>query len=140
MVVESSSTEVLLRRRSNLTITPSEPVSSVDNSDKESSSASERNVSDGEFDADVSTLDPIVAEELIETTQHMPHEAALDKLKEVGTHTPILPSQIGTDFSYKREVVWPNAIGFLLLHLCALFGVALVAFGYANYKTVIYSK
>lgn len=139
MVVDSSSTEVMLRRRNILPNTSAELLS-AENSDKESTTGSEQNVSDGEFDTDVSTLNPIVAEELIETTQHLPHDAALEKLKEVGAKTPILPSEIGTDFSYKRVIVWPNAIGFLALHLCALFGVLLTMFGYTNYKTVIYSK
>lgn len=135
MVVDSSSSEVTYRRR-NLPVTSAEPFT-AENSDKDSS---DRNSSDGEFDTDVSTLNPIVAEELIETTHHLPHDAALEKLKEVGAKTPILPSEIGTDFSYKREIVWPNAIGFLALHICALIGVLLVMFGYSNYKTVIYSK
>lgn len=134
MVVDSSSTEVMLRRRNNLPITSVDSFS-AENSDKESTTGS-----DGEFDTDVSTLNPIIAEELIETTQHLPHDVALEKLKEVGAKTPILASEIGTDFSYKREIVWPNAIGFLLLHICALFGILLTMLGYSNYKTVIYSK
>lgn len=136
MVVESSSAEVTLRRRNNL---PAETLS-AENSDKDSTASSDRNSSDGEFDTDVSTLNPTIAEELIETTQHLPHDAALEKLKEVGAKTPILPSEIGTDFNYKRQVVWPNAIGFMALHICALIGVLLVMLGYSNYKTVIYSK
>lgn len=139
MVVDSSSAEVTFRRRNNLPITSLGEPLSAENSDKDSFS-SDRNSSDGEFDTDVSTLNPIVAEELIETTQNLPHDIALEKLKEVGAKTPILPSEIGTDFSYKREIVWPNAIGFLALHICALIGVLLVMFGYSNYKTVIYSK
>lgn len=136
MVVESSSAEVLVRRRRNSPDAPGKSESfSVENSEEEST-----NVSDGEFDASVSTLNPVVVEELKEATQNLPSEVALEKLKEVGASTPILPSEIGTDFSFKRKVVWPNAIGFLVLHLCALFGVALTAFGYTNYKTVIYSK
>lgn len=138
MVVDSNLSEVTYRGR-NLPVTSAEPFT-AENSDKDSTTGSDRNSSDGEFDTDVSTLNPIVAEELIETTQHLPHDAALEKVKQVGAKTPILPSEIGTDFSYKREIVWPNAIGFLALHICALIGVLLVMFGYSNYKTVIYSK
>lgn len=139
MVVDSSSAEVMLRRRNNLATTSVDPLS-AEYSDKDSTTGSDRNSSDGEFDTDVSTLNPIIAEELIESTKQLPHDVALEKLKEVGAKTPILPSEIGTDFSYKREVVWPNAIGFLVLHMCALFGILLVMLGYSNYKTVIYSE
>lgn len=136
MVVDSSSAEVTLRRRNNL---PSESLS-AENSDKDSTAGSDRSSSDGEFDTEVSTLNPIIAEELIETTQNLPHDVALEKLKEVGAKTPILPSEIGTDFNYKRKIVWPNAIGFLALHICALVGILMTMLGYSNYKTVIYSK
>lgn len=136
MVVDSSSAEVMLRRRNNLTAETLSP----ENSDKDSTASSDRNSSDGEFDTDVSTLNPIIAEELIETTQHLAHDAALEKLKEVGAKTPILPSEIGTDFNYKRQIVWPNAIGFIALHICALVGILMTMLGYSNYKTVIYSK
>lgn len=139
MVVESSLTDVTLRRRNNLPSTATE-LFSADLSDKDSITGSEQHSSDGEFDTEVSTLDPTIAEELIETTQNLPHDEALDKLKEIGAKTPILPSEIGTDFNYKRVVVWPNAIGFLVLHICALVGVGLSLFGYANYKTILYSK
>lgn len=32
-------------------------------------------------------------------------------------------SEIGTDWSFKREIVWFNAIGFLALHLAGLAGL-----------------
>ncbi|RZC32857.1 acyl-CoA desaturase 1 [Asbolus verrucosus] len=35
----------------------------------------------------------------------------------------LLPQEIGTDYTFKRKIVWFNAIGFLLLHLMALYGV-----------------
>lgn len=32
-------------------------------------------------------------------------------------------SEIGTDMNFKREIVWFNAIGFLMLHLAGLAGL-----------------
>lgn len=102
------------------------------------------NVSDGEadtnsFDADSTTLDPIVAKELKHTTETLEHNDALNKLKEVGAKTPILASEIGTDFSFKRKIVWSNAIGFLILHILAVIGIVLPGLGYAKLLTVLYS-
>lgn len=34
----------------------------------------------------------------------------------------LLPQDIGTDYTFKRKIVWFNAIGFLVLHLLALYG------------------
>lgn len=92
-----------------------------------------------EFDADNTTLNPSTTEHLKETTKHLSHDDALNKLKEVGAKTPILPSQIGTDFNFKRQVVWKNAIGFLVLHICALIGFGLSLFGFARVYTLLYS-
>ncbi|KAJ8965393.1 hypothetical protein NQ314_004144 [Rhamnusium bicolor] len=33
-----------------------------------------------------------------------------------------LPAEIGTDYNFKREIVWKNALGFLALHLAGLYG------------------
>lgn len=93
-----------------------------------------------DFDAHVTTLDPVLTNELKQTTENLPHDQALDKLKEVGIKTPILPSQIGTDFNFKRQIVWKNAIGFLMLHICALIGVFVALLGYARIYTVLYCK
>ncbi|KAJ3627590.1 hypothetical protein MTP99_014956 [Tenebrio molitor] len=35
----------------------------------------------------------------------------------------LLPQEIGTDYTFKRKIVWFNAIGFLFLHFLALYGV-----------------
>lgn len=93
-----------------------------------------------EFDSEITTLGTDGAEKALASTSALPHGEALDKLKEIGAKTPILPSQIGTDFSYKRQVVWSNALGFLVLHFCAAIGVGLVFAGMADYRTVIYCK
>ncbi|XP_017773359.1 PREDICTED: acyl-CoA desaturase-like isoform X2 [Nicrophorus vespilloides] len=47
-----------------------------------------------------------------------------------------LPAEIGTDYTFKRKIVWFNAIGFLLLHLCGLYGVYRVF--YANAATFLW--
>lgn len=48
--------------------------------------------------------------------------------------------EIGTDYSYKREIVWFNAIGFLVLHLCGVYGTFLMFAGYAKFWTTIYCE
>lgn len=47
---------------------------------------------------------------------------------------------IGTDYSYKHTIVWKNAIGFLILHLFALWGVILMFTGGVTFKTILWSK
>lgn len=88
-----------------------------------------------EFERDMSTVDNVLGH-----THHLSHDEQLLKLKEVGAATPIMPSQIGTDFNYKRIIVWPNAIGFFVLHLCAFYGVYLTFSGVAQHKTTVYCK
>lgn len=51
-----------------------------------------------------------------------------------------LAKEIGTDFTFKREIVWFNAIGFLVLHLCGVYGVYLMFSGEAKIWTTIYCK
>lgn len=47
---------------------------------------------------------------------------------------------IGTDYSYKHEIVWKNAIGFLILHLLAVWGYYILLTGGIQFKTFIWSK
>lgn len=47
---------------------------------------------------------------------------------------------IGTDYSYKHEIVWKNAIGFLIMHICCLWGFALLITGQIKLLTVIWGK
>lgn len=93
-----------------------------------------------DFDAHATTLNPQLTEKLKRTAESLPHDEALHKLKEVGAKTPILPSQIGTDFNFKREIVWKNALGFLALHICAVIGIGISLLGYAKFYTVLYCK
>lgn len=51
-----------------------------------------------------------------------------------------LAKEIGTDYNFKREIVWFNAIGFLVLHCCGLYGVYLMVSGHAKIWTSIYCK
>lgn len=68
------------------------------------------------------------------------HDEELQKLKEIGSKTPILPSEIGTDFNYKREIVWSNCFGFLLLHVIGIIGAYMLFDGSADVKTTIYCE
>lgn len=68
------------------------------------------------------------------------HDDELKQLKKVGAQTPILPSEIGTDPDYKFTFVWPNFIGFILLHMIGVSGALAGLFGYCQYKTSIYCE
>lgn len=138
MAVESEIYDVALRRRKLGTM--SNQSSSSDLLNNNTTSCTNENEFKNEFDADATTMNPATAEEVQYVAQTLPHDEALDKLKEIGAKTPILPSEIGTDFNFKREIVWTNAIGFLILHTCALAGVLLVMIGQTKLYTVIYSK
>ncbi|XP_058130741.1 acyl-CoA Delta-9 desaturase-like [Anopheles ziemanni] len=87
-----------------------------------------------------STLSGAQFEKVLQTCNTVAHEAEADrKLKEIGSATPILPSEIGTDFNFKREIVWKNVIGFLLLHLCGWVGLHLAFWRYCDYRTTLYT-
>lgn len=47
-----------------------------------------------------------------------------------------LPAEIGTDYNFKRKIVWFNALGFLVLHLAALYGIYLCF--YAKFLTSVW--
>lgn len=51
-----------------------------------------------------------------------------------------LAKEIGTDYTFKRQIVWFNAIGFLVLHMCAVYGVFLMFAGHAKIWTTIYCE
>jgi hypothetical protein len=68
------------------------------------------------------------------------HEEELKQLKKVGSQTPILTSEIGTDPNYKFTIVWFNFIGFIILHIIGFSGALAGLFGYCQYKTSIYCK
>ena len=87
-----------------------------------------------------STLSIAKATELVETCTNLTHTEELNKFKEIGAKTPILPSQIGTDFNYKRKIVWFNAIGMSLLHITGIVGIGLALLGYCQVKTSLYCE
>jgi len=136
MAVESDTFDASVRRRKigNLSNQSSSSDLLNNNNNEKFSDLNER-----DFDADSTTLDPSVTEALKRTTEHLPHDEALNKLKEIGAKTPILPSQIGTDFSFKREIVWKNAIGFLILHLCAAVGIIMGLLLMPKFYTYLYT-
>lgn len=103
-----------------------------------SSKGDEKILNEDEFDNEITTLNPSATDDVINA--NLPHDKELEKLKEIGAKTPILPSEIGTDFNFKREIVWPNAIGFLVLHLCALVGVVITLLRMVDIRTTIYGK
>ncbi|KAJ8718946.1 hypothetical protein PYW07_016502 [Mythimna separata] len=49
-----------------------------------------------------------------------------------------IPKVIGTDYSYKHKIVWKNAIGFLIMHLLALWGLILIFTGYVKWQTILW--
>ncbi|XP_055697530.1 acyl-CoA Delta-9 desaturase-like [Phlebotomus papatasi] len=86
-----------------------------------------------------STINNEAINKIIECNKLVNEDEKEAKIKEIGANTPILPSEIGTDFNFKREIVWFNAIGFLLLHIAALIGGLLALLGYAKFYTVVYT-
>lgn len=146
MAIESEIHDVTLRRRKLETISNQSSSSDLFNNNNNNNTTSCTNENEFEieqedyFDADATTMDSATVEKVQCVAQTLPHDKILDKLKEIGAKTPILPSEIGTDFNFKRKIVWSNAIGFLILHICALIGVLLVMFGQTKLYTVIYSE
>ncbi|KAK9878855.1 hypothetical protein WA026_003689 [Henosepilachna vigintioctopunctata] len=53
------------------------------------------------------------------------------------TKKKILPSEIGTDYSFKRKIVWKNVFAFVVLHLGALYGLYL-GFFEAKWLTIVF--
>lgn len=56
------------------------------------------------------------------------------------SHSVQLANEIGTDFNFKREIVWFNAIGFLILHLAGIYGLYLMLTRTAMTKTGLYGR
>ncbi|XP_035441200.2 acyl-CoA Delta-9 desaturase-like [Spodoptera frugiperda] len=50
-----------------------------------------------------------------------------------------IPKVIGTDYSYKHTIVWKNAIGFLIMHILALWGVGLLFAGYMKWQSLVWT-
>lgn len=88
-----------------------------------------------------STLPIAKAVELVNKCSHLhSHEAELETFKEVGSKTPILPSEIGTDPNYKFTYVWFNYYGFILLHFIGVSGALAAILGYCSIWTTLYCE
>lgn len=93
------------------------------------------------LDEENSTLPITKAVELVNNCIRLEtHEEELKKFKEVGSKTPILPREIGTDPNYKMDIVWFNAIGFVILHIIGLSGALYGVLGLCKIRTSLYCK
>jgi len=91
--------------------------------------------------AEDSTLSLADAVDLVnKCTQLETHDEELRKFKEIGSKTPILASEIGTDPDYKFTYVWFNLIGFIVLHIIGFSGAIAALLGYCRIWTPIYCK
>ena len=93
------------------------------------------------FQQEDSTLPIAKAIELVKECRNFAtHEEELETCKKVGSKTPILPSEIGTDPNYKFTFVWFNTIGFVMMHIIGLTGGLAAILGYCSIWTSIYCK
>lgn len=69
-----------------------------------------------------------------------PDDVADTRLQAIGAKTPIMPSDIGTDYAFQRQIVWSNAIGFAVLHALAVYGLVLTVMNYPLFKTTLYCE
>lgn len=93
------------------------------------------------FKSEDSTLPISEAIELVNKCSHLKsHEDELKTFKEVGSKTPILPSEIGTDPNYKFTYVWFNLIGFIILHTIGISGGIAAILGYCSIWTTLYCE
>lgn len=51
-----------------------------------------------------------------------------------------LPKEIGTDYTFKRKIVWFNTIGFIMLHICGFYGFYLSLTNNCHIFTTLWSK
>ncbi|KAF5273094.1 hypothetical protein FQR65_LT04836 [Abscondita terminalis] len=63
-------------------------------------------------------------------------ETTKDDIRSTYNTHLLLPAQIGTDYNFKRKIVWFNVLGFLALHLAALYGYYLCF--YSKFLTVVW--
>lgn len=88
-----------------------------------------------------STLPIAKAVELVNKCNNLKsHDDELKAFREVGSKTPILPSEIGTDSNYQFTYVWFNLIGFVILHMIGLSGALAAILGYCQLRTTLYCK
>lgn len=79
----------------------------------------------------VSPSDPSSSSHHQQNHHHHHHHNSVESIK--------MAKEIGTDYNFKRQIVWFNAIGFLVLHLCGCYGVYLM-FTKAKVWTTIYGE
>lgn len=93
------------------------------------------------FEDEDSTMPIAKAIELVKKCKHLSsHEEELQTFKEVGSKTPILASEIGTDPNYKFTIVWFNLLGFIALTIIGATGGLAGLFGYCSWWTSLYCK
>ncbi|XP_053605580.1 acyl-CoA Delta-9 desaturase-like [Plodia interpunctella] len=64
-------------------------------------------------------------------------EMETEKLTRKDDDSPV-SQYIGTDYKYKHEIVWKNAIGFLILHILGIWGFVVMLTGQINLKTFLW--
>lgn len=64
------------------------------------------------------------------------------KLTNIDEHSENLNSEIGTDFNFKRKIVWFNAIGLTFMHIMAVYAFYLLFKLHPPHiwKTVVFGK
>lgn len=93
------------------------------------------------FKSEDSTLPLDKAVELVNKCSTLKtHDEELKTFKEIGSKTPILASEIGTDPNYEFSYVWFNYIGFVILHFIGLSGAAAAILGYCSIWTTLYCR
>ncbi|XP_026757907.2 acyl-CoA Delta-9 desaturase-like [Galleria mellonella] len=63
----------------------------------------------------------------------------LSNINDIAKENEVDPKYLSTDYSYKHEIVWKNAIGFLILHLFAVWGAVLMFTGGVTWKTTLWT-
>lgn len=67
-------------------------------------------------------------------------KTAINKMENTSKTEFPVTKYIGTDYSYKHEIVWKNAIGFLILHLLGIWGILVMLSGNIYMSTFIWGK
>lgn len=98
-------------------------------------------VNESHLQTEDSTLSVAKAYELVNKCSKLEsHRDELEAYKDIGSKTPILTSEIGTDQNYKFTIVWFNLIGFIILHIIGYSGAAAAVFGFCQVKTALYCE
>lgn len=76
---------------------------------------------------------------LTETQKNVAEPSEVNTIKDE-TASPILPGDIGTDFTFKRKIAWFNLIGMTLLHMAGVYGLFLACVGQVQWRTMLYGE